>query len=63
MPVRRLPAVLAALALFGGSSTVSLTAAAGEEVLLTVFIENVSSKTTAKLANGNIRWVPVAPGA
>src|SRR3546814_15817852 len=63
MPTPRLPAVFAALALFGGSSTVSLSPAAAEEVLLTVFIENVSSETTLKLPNGETKSVPVAPGA
>src|SRR3546814_9066856 len=63
MPTPRLPAVFAALALFGGSSTVSLSPAAAEEVLLTVFIENVSSETTLKLPNGETKRVPVAPGA
>jgi hypothetical protein len=32
-------------------------------MLLTVLIENVSSETTLKLANGETRRVPVAPGA
>lgn len=63
MPMRRLPAALAALALLSGSSIFSLTAAAAGDVLLTVFVENVSGETTLKLANGETRRVPVAPGA
>lgn len=63
MPMPRVPAALAALALLGGSSTFRLTATAGDEVLLTVFIENVSGETTLKLPNGQTRRVPVAPGA
>jgi hypothetical protein len=61
--MRRLPAAFAALALLSGPSIFSQTVAAAEEVLLTVFIENVSDETTLKLANGKTGRVPVAPGA
>lgn len=63
MTLRRLSAASAAFSLMTVMQTLGSITMAAEQGTVTVLIENISDDQTLKLANGETKRVPVAPGA